>query len=68
LKPAQSVPRLRAGRTFSHSTTVTIPSTVGVGSWFVIGCADASRRVRETSDANNCRAAARALVVQEGEP
>jgi hypothetical protein len=68
LKPTQPVPLLRSRRSYSHSPIFAIPRTAGLGSWYVIACADVTKRVRETSERNNCRASDRTLEVQEGEP
>jgi hypothetical protein len=58
------VPRLRARRSYAHSPIFAIPRTVAIGRWYVIACADATGRVQETSERNNCRASDRPVEVQ----
>ena len=55
---------LRAGRRAVFLASVRIPSFTPVGTYRVIGCADAGRRVRERSERNNCRASAGRVTVQ----
>ena len=56
---------LRRGKSAVLRTRVTIPAATAAGTWRIIVCADARRRVRERSERNNCRAA-RAVRVQAG--
>jgi Glycosyl hydrolase family 99/CARDB len=46
--------RRRTHRTIT--THIAVPRRSKPGSWFVRGCADARRRLREKSERNNCRA------------
>lgn len=59
----RKVKRLKARRTSSATRTVTIPASTPAGTWWVLACADATTRVREKREGNNCRAAGRALRV-----
>src|SRR4051794_22417106 len=43
---------------------VVVPSFIPPGRYRLLACADAGRRVRERSEADNCRAAARTLTVR----
>lgn len=64
LKPTKATPRLRPGKTWSGSALVTIPASVTPGRYFVLACADATRRVREKREGNNCRASAAVQVIE----
>lgn len=59
----RKVKKLKARRTSSATRTVTIPASTAAGTWWVIACADATTRVREKREGNNCRAASQALRV-----
>lgn len=50
------MPSLRPGRALTTSTR--LPARVRPGTWHVIVCADAQRRVAETNERDNCRASA----------
>ena len=49
-----------------RSVTLRIPGSVVPGRYRVRACADDRRRVRESNEANNCRAAPRLLTVMRG--
>jgi subtilase family serine protease/subtilisin family serine protease len=49
----RSVPSLAAGASSAGSTTVTIPASTAVGTWYVVGKADGEETVSETSETNN---------------
>jgi subtilisin family serine protease len=53
LSGGRAVPGLAAGASSAGSTTVTIPSTVSPGSYYVIAKADADNAAAETEEANN---------------
>ncbi len=53
LSGGRAVPALAAGASSTGSTTVTIPSTVTAGSYYVIAKADADNGVVETQEGNN---------------
>ena len=55
------VPALRPRRSSRRRTAVRLPAVAG--EFFVIACADDRRRVRESSERNNCRASASRLRV-----
>ena len=57
LKPDQAVPKLKARASAVSTTTLVVPASVALGSYHLIACADATRKVRERSEANNCKAA-----------
>ena len=57
------VPALRPRRSSRGSTRIVLPSTTGT--FFVIACADDTRRVRERSERNNCRVAANRILIHE---
>src|SRR5439155_22982631 len=59
----RAVAPLRAGATRRHETTVRIPAGAAPGSYRLLACADDRRRVRETSEVDNCRAAPAAVTV-----
>src|SRR4051812_4113140 len=63
LRPDQAVPRLKARASAVSTTTLTVPGSVPVGSYRVVVCADATRKVRERSEANNCKTAPGAVKV-----
>ena len=50
----RSVPALLAGATSSGSTTVTVPATTALGTYYVLACADDKLVVNEADEANNC--------------
>ena len=54
----RSVPSLAAGQSSSGSATVTIPSSVPLGAYYLLACADELNAVAETSETNNCLASA----------
>jgi subtilase family serine protease len=57
----RSVGKLKPGKSAGGSITVTVPNAAGL--FRVIACVDDKRRVKETIEANNCRAIARDLHV-----
>lgn len=63
LAGTRSVRELRAGWSSPGSTTLLIPRSIESGEYLVLACADASKRVRERNERNNCRAAARSTAV-----
>lgn len=62
LKPSKATPRIKPRRTWTGSVAVTLPATVAAGRYYVIACADATRKVREKSEGNNCRTTAAVQV------
>ena len=59
----RAVKALSRGKAAKGSRTVTVPATVAVGTYRLIACADPGGKVRERSESNNCRAAARPVRV-----
>jgi hypothetical protein len=57
LKGARSISVLGAGVETEGSTVVTIPVTAPLGVFYLVSCADDTRKVAETNEANNCLAA-----------
>jgi len=62
------VRRLEPGATSRGSKTLGIPRTIPHGTYRLRVCADATDRVRETSERNNCRAATTRVVVRDRTP
>jgi hypothetical protein len=60
---SRSVSSLAAGQSSSGSTTVTIPSSMALGTYYLLACADELNAVAETSETNNCRASAATVNV-----
>jgi len=60
---ARSVGRLRPGMTSRGSKTLRIPSSLPRGSYNLLACADGRKRIPESNERNNCRAAAQAVKV-----
>jgi trimeric autotransporter adhesin len=58
---SRKVGALKPGRARSGSVTLTVPNAVGL--FRVIACADDKKRVRESSESNNCRSIARDLRI-----
>ena len=57
LTGSRSVSGLAPGSAFTGSTlTVTVPSTIPVGMYYLLACADDPGLVAETDEGNNCRA------------
>jgi hypothetical protein len=58
-----TVPALGAGKWLEGRVHVAVPATVPVGTYYVVACADGSRRVSERHESNNCRASAQRVLV-----
>lgn len=58
----KATPRLKPRKSSSVSLTATIPAKVAPRSYYVLACADATRKVREKSEGNNCRVSGRVEV------
>jgi hypothetical protein len=63
LTGSRSVPALAAGTSSTGTTSVRAPAKTPAGTYFLIACADQASVVPESSDQNNCRAAAASLKV-----
>ena len=59
----RQVPSLAAGASSSGPTTVTLPSSVASGTFFVLACADDLKVEAEVNETNNCRATAAPVTV-----
>jgi hypothetical protein len=57
------VPALRPGKSSKKVRTVVIPPSTAAGSYFIVACADFARKVRESSERNNCRPSATRVTV-----
>lgn len=57
---------LAPGHKDSGSKRVEVPSSTSAGKYFLIGCADVKRDVRESNERNNCLATDRKLTVTKG--
>jgi CARDB protein len=55
---------LRAGRRAVFVASVRVPAATRVGTYRVLGCADAGRRVKERSERNNCGASSGRVTVR----
>lgn len=63
---SRAVPALDAGATFPTTpapVTVTIPTNVPAGSYFLLACADDLRQVIESDETGNCKASAAKVTV-----
>jgi subtilase family serine protease/subtilisin-like proprotein convertase family protein len=61
----RDVERLAPGVTSRASTTLTVPSSVSAGTYFVLAVADALDAVQEQDEGNNARAAANPIVIRQ---
>ncbi|MDQ1521344.1 MAG: hypothetical protein QOI55_2417, partial [Actinomycetota bacterium] len=60
---SRSVGALAAGATNTATTTITVPSSLTPGTYYVIACADNTNAVSESYESNNCRATATTVTV-----
>ena len=63
LTGVRTVPILAPSTSSSASIAVTIPPTTLPGTYLLLACADDTRLVAESTEANNCRASGTAVVV-----
>lgn len=54
LTPSWSTPALKPGKSATATTKVLVPAAVEPGTYRVIACADARRKVAEVKEGNNC--------------
>lgn len=59
----RSVPKLAAGASSTGSKTVTIPTIIPLGSYYLLACADDAKKVNESSETNNCIASQTRLQI-----
>jgi subtilase family serine protease len=60
---ARAVPALGAGELSTDTVTVTVPGNTALGSYYLLACADDTRDVTESDEANNCSASATQVTV-----
>jgi len=53
---SRSVPALEVTQTSTGTATVTVPSNMTLGTYYLIACADNTSTVTESDETNNCRA------------
>src|SRR5438132_732314 len=56
LTGSRSVPSLAPAATSSGNASVTVPSTLPSGTYFLLACSDNTKLVSETNESNNCNA------------
>jgi YD repeat-containing protein len=59
----RNVPSLAPGADSAGSATVTLPKKIAPGSYYLLSCADDTKRVAEDDETNNCRAATSTIAV-----
>jgi len=64
LTGTRSIPSLAAGINNSGSVTVTVPTSVPVGTYYLGGCADDLGNVAESNETNNCKASSATIQVR----
>ncbi|HLC41270.1 MAG TPA: IPT/TIG domain-containing protein [Methylomirabilota bacterium] len=60
---SREVPALGAGASSSDTVTVTVPTSLAPGNYYLGACADDPATVAESSETNNCRASTTTLTV-----
>jgi hypothetical protein len=66
LSPTTSIPGLRAGAATSGKARATVPLATAPGRYFVVVCADATKRVRESDEGDNCTVGPAVTVTKRG--
>lgn len=61
---SRTVPALAKGASSVGTTSLTVPSSLAVRSYYLIACADAANTLAEGDEANNCTVAASMVAVQ----
>jgi hypothetical protein len=64
----RAVARLGAGAVSRATVTLAIPASLPVGTYRLRACADVTRRVRESSERDNCRTATQAVRITDRTP
>lgn len=59
----RDVPALRAKQASTHRTRTTVPATLAPAAYFLLACADARHKVRESNETNNCRVATGRVMI-----
>jgi hypothetical protein len=60
----RGIESLPPGVSSSGTTNVTVPISAPSGTYFLLSCADAPQKVKETDENNNCRASATKVLIQ----
>ena len=60
------VTKLKRGKKLTVPVPVTFPKVIAPGRYRIVVCADAAKKVKERSEANNCRTLAQVLQVTAG--
>ena len=63
LTGTRTVPSLSPADTSSNTVTVTVPTSVAAGSYYLIACADDLKKSPESNEKNNCRASTTRVLV-----
>lgn len=63
LTGSRSVPSLVGGSISTGAVTVTIPTSLPLGTYYLGACADGSNTINESSEANNCTASTTTIQV-----
>ena len=61
---ARTTSRLQGRRSSRRRTTLTVPQSTALTSYYVLVCADGRRKVREKREGNNCRASRRKIAIK----
>ena len=61
---SRSTPSLAAGKSATVTSSPTVPNATPPGSYHLIACADATKKVTERSEVNNCRTATRRVTIE----
>ena len=64
LPGVQGVPALKPGRSFAGTAALTVPLRTKTDSYRLLACADDRRKVVESKEGNNCKAAPETIAVQ----
>lgn len=67
LSGSRAVGALVSGQAYKGSVTVTVPSAISPGLYYLLACADDLAQVTETNDANNCGASQARVQVALGD-
>jgi subtilase family serine protease len=59
----RAVQELSSGEISTGPATLTLPSAVADGSYYLLACADDLRKIKEASETNNCAASSTTLLV-----
>jgi hypothetical protein len=63
LTGSRAVPALAAGALSTGTVSVTVPATTVAGTYRLLACADDTRVVAESNEANNCRASSTTVQI-----